>query len=779
MSNSVDLKHELKTNFINYAASVNSDRSIPNAADGLKPVAKRILYGAYASGYSSKKPHVKCAKLVGDVMGSLHPHGDSSIYGALVRLAQPWVMRYPLMGFHGNMGNIDGDGPAAYRYTEARLAPLTEDGMLEGIKQNAVDFIPNYDESTTEPVELPSIFPNLLCNPNSGIGVATGCSWAPHNLREVAAAINQYINNEEPTLPGPDFPTGGVIINKDDIPSIMRTGHGSVKIRGKYAVDHQNIIFTEIPYGINLESLMDQIGKASDDETIKGIAHIRNESNKKGLRLVIECEKEFNPYTIVNQLFSKTDLQSSFSYNQIALIDKTPTELNLKDCIKIYIDYNTQCIKREVEFNINKAKQRLHIVEGLIKAIDIIDDIIAMIKASESAGAASLTLQSRWGFSVEQAQAILDMKLSKLAKLEKDALVTEKTELIAKIEELTQIFNNPIPELVKRLNALVKKYGDDRRTELTQIAETKGDKEVKDIAPEECVVIMTESELIKRIPSAAFRVQRRNSKGIKTKDDVITNVIRTNTVDNLMVFTNKGKMYRLIVDSIPVGTNLTQGVPIRTLVPLEDNEIPQVIYSIYRNTDTDFVLFTTKNGIVKKTLLKEYITTKRKNGIAAITIKEDDALASINLIKNENLILVTNMGQCIRIKSSDIGASGRTTMGVKGINLNKDDYVVSCWPIRNENDQLAIFSENGLGKKVPLKEFIVQTRGGKGVICYKPTSATGNIVASALISDEDRIVIFGNKNSLCINATEIPALNKFSVGNILIKNNKIQGVSKI
>ena len=351
-----DIKNELGTYFIEYAVAVNTDRSIPNATDGLKPVAKRILYGAFDCGFKSEKPHVKCANLVGNVMADWHPHGDSSIYGALVRLSQSWVMRYPLIDFHGSNGNIDGDGPAAYRYTESRLAKLTEDGMLNGIKKRNVDFIPNYSETKEEPIELPAIFPNLLCNPNSGIGVAIASSWACHNLNEVAQAIYDYIDGKEPMLPGPDFPTGGIVINKDDIPSIMKTGHGSVKIRGKYTIDKTNIIFTEIPYGIGTEALMTQIGEACDSGEIVGIADIRNESNKKGFRLVIECEKNAAITTILNKLFAKTDLQTTFSYNQVALVDKTPTELNLKDCIKIYVDYNSKCIVKEVAFDIKKTE---------------------------------------------------------------------------------------------------------------------------------------------------------------------------------------------------------------------------------------------------------------------------------------------------------------------------------------------------------------------------------------------------------------------------------------
>lgn len=393
-----DVRTELGVNFIEYAVAVNTDRAIPDAKSGLKPVAKRILWSAYETGRTSAKPHVKCARIVGDTMGAYHPHGDSSIYGALVRLSQDWVLRYPLIDFHGSNGNIAGDGPAAARYTEARLSKLAEDGMLCGIKKKNVDFTDNYDETLEEPVTLPSIFPNLLCNPNTGIGVAIACNWAPHNLREVSQAIYDYIDGKEPTLPGPDFPTGGIIINKDDIPNIMKTGHGSVKVRARYKIEGSNIVFTEIPYGVSTENILSQIGELCDKEELTNISEIRDESNKNGIRLVIECEGKVQ--FVLSQLFAKTDLQTSFSYNQVALVDKTPTELNLKDCIKIYVEHNNNCIIREALFDIKKASERLHIIIGLLKALREIDKIIEMIKKSESAAKAKETLIA-WGYSEE------------------------------------------------------------------------------------------------------------------------------------------------------------------------------------------------------------------------------------------------------------------------------------------------------------------------------------------------------------------------------------------
>ena len=774
-----DLVDELKTNFIEYAVAVNTDRSIPDAKSGLKPVAKRILYGSLRKGYVSGKPHVKCARIVGDIMGELHPHGDSSIYGALVRLSQPWSLRYPLIDFHGSNGNIDGDGPAAYRYTEARLSKLAEEGMLAGIKKNNVDFIPNYDETIEEPVTLPALFPNLLCNPNSGIGVAMACNWACHNLGEVANAIYDYMDDKEPMLPGPDFPMGGQVINKNDIPGIMKTGRGSVKIRARYNVEGDNIIFYEIPYGTNTEALMTQIGEACDEGKITGISDIRNESNRKGFRLVIETDGKTSQKTIINKLYKETSLQTTFSYNQVALIDKTPTELNLKQCIKIYIEHNSACIVKEAMFDIKKATDRLHIIVGLLKALDIIDDIIAMIKASESAAVAKTTLMTKWGFSEPQAKAILDMKLSKLAKLEKEDLENEKKELEALLVKLQQICENPVPELRKRLEELVKKFGDERRTELVQIEDsTKEEEEIKYVEPEKCVVVMTESGLIKRIPSTSFRRQKRNGKGVKTQDDITNTIIRTNTIDNIMIFTNKGKMYRILVDNIPVGTNVSQGIPIKSLVEMEPDEIPTTIYSIYRDTDAKYILFITKNGLVKKTALEEYTKTKKKTGIAAINIKDGDSIVSVHLIKDEPIVLITEGGMAIRFSSDEIGASGRTTMGVKGITLKTDDKVALGLPVRNETDALAIFSETGLAKKVAIKEFPIQKRAGKGLICYKPNATTGNVVSAALVADEDNILVCGARTGICISAQEIPELSRASTGNQIIKGH-IASVSKV
>lgn len=776
--NQIELYNEMSQNFIEYAVAVNSDRAIPDATTGLKPVAKRILWGAWDGGRTSNKPHVKCAKVVGDVMGSWHPHGDSSIYGALVRLAQPWVMRYPLMDIHGNLGTQDGDGPAAMRYTECRLTKLAEDGMLVGLKKNAVEYIPNYDESQEEPINLPAIFPNLLCNPNTGIGVAMACNWASHNLGEVAQAIYDYMDGKEPMLPGPDFPTGGIIINKNDIPAIMRTGHGSVKIRGKYTIDKQNIIFTELPYGVGTEDLITEIGKICDEEKkIEGVVGVRNESNKKGLRLVIECAKGTDPGSIVNKLFAYTDLQSSFSYNQVALIDKVPTEMNLTKCCQIYVKHNIECLIRECNFRFEKAKERKEIVDGLLRALEDIDKIINFIKKSESAATARIGLVEKFSFTENQAKAIVDMKLGKLAGLEKIELQLEGAELEKELEYLTSILTSEQKQeeiIRERLAEFAKKYSDTRRTELAQIEVPKDEKEIEYVAPEECVVFVSQSGDVKRIPATAFKLQKRNGKGVKSEDDAVLEIISTNTIDTLMVFTDKGKMYRILVDNLPVGTNTSKGVRISTLINMEPNEKVIAATSLYRKTDAKYVVFITKQGLFKKTLIEEYNSVKRSTGIQAIKLKEGDSIANVTFCNEEEFILITKQGMSIRFETLSIAPIGRVTSGVKSIKLSENDEVLVGLPIHKETDSLAVFAKSGYGKKTSLEEFPVQGRGGKGLKC-----SGDEIIGASLISDEDNILLVGVPNSICFSAKDIPLLGRVSMGNAMIKNSIIKKVVKL
>ena len=777
-----DVRQELGTNFIEYAVAVNTDRAIPDAKSGLKPVAKRILWSAFEEGRLFSKPHVKSARIVGDVMGKYHPHGDAAIYLAMVRLSQFWVLRYPLIDWHGSNGNQMGDGPAASRYTEARLSKLAEDGLLAGLKKKNVDFISNYDETLEEPVTLPAIFPNLLCNPNTGIGVAMACNWLPHNLREVAQAIYDYMDGKEVTLPGPDFPTGGIIINKNDIPAIMRTGHGSVKVRGCYKIEKNNLVFYEIPYGETVEGILTQIGEVCEAKEIEGIVEARDESNKHGLRIVIECGKGINPDSIAAKLFAKTNLQTSISYNQVALVDKTPTELNLQQAIEIYVNHNIDCLIKEINFDLKKAKDRLHIIDGLLIALADIDNVIALIKASESSSAAKDALIKKYSLSEEQAKAILAMRLSSLAKLEKLELEEEKQNLlkdIAGFEALLQSKDLQTKEIRKRLEDIVKKYGDDRRTQLAHIEIPKEEKEIAEVIPVDVVVITTESGLIKKVPVSAFKVQKKGGKGVKSTDDVILDVVKTNTVDYIMFFTNKGKMYRTVVDNIPDGANISKGVPIASLVKMENDEKIIAITSLHRKTLPKYIFFITKNGIIKKSYLEEYTKTNKNAGIAALKVAEGDTVVKILFQDDEDIVIVTKDGMNIRFGTSAITPIGRVAMGVKAIKLAEGDYVVSAMSVHKDTDQVAVFSSIGIGKKVALSEFLAQTRGGKGTILYKSGDANGTLISATMVSDEDNILICGNKTSICISAKDIPLLTKSGIGNILIKDNRVISVTKI
>ena len=780
---------EVEQSFLDYSLSVITDRAIPSAEDGLKPVARRILWDMFDKGYMNNKKFVKCAQPVGDTMGRFHPHGDSSIYGALVWLSQPWNMRYPLIAFHGNNGSRDGDEAAAYRYTECKLSKMGEE-MLADIKKNTVDWQLAYTDAEDEPIYLPGRIPNLIVNGTSGIAVAMACSFAPHNLNEVMDAAVHVVSNPDCDIKeilnyisGPDFPTGGTIINKDELPTAYLTGKGRARIRGEYTVESDrrgdSIVFTSIPYKVSKEDLVKEIDKLCEEGKLDNITAIRDESNKDGVRFVIEVAKGASTEPIIAKLFKLTRLEDTYSFNQVALVDKKPQLLNIKQLLEIYIDHQKDVLLRKSKFEAEKIAAKIHILEGLLKALEDIDNIIALIKKSESAAAAKASLMTQYGFSEAQAKAILDMKLAKLAKLEKVEIENEKAELEVELARLNAIIANPIPELIKGFNDIKKTYGDARRCKITQVASTKEEKEIEFVEPEKCVVIMTEGGLVKRIPATSFRTQKRNGKGVKTQDDITHAVIRTNTIDSLMVFTDKGKMYRLLVNDIPVGTNVSKGTSIKSLINMDMDEQPAVMYSIYRDTDAAYVLFVTKNGLVKKTTLDEYVKTKKKTGIAAISIKDGDELAAVSLVKDEQLILVTKNGMAIRFDSKEVSATSRATSGVKGINIGTDDEVVAAIPVRNINDKLAVFVSGGMAKKFDLSELPVQKRAGKGLMCYKPTDSTGKVAAATLVEDGDCVLILGDKSSICIEAKEIPELGRASVGNLVIKNSKVLSVSKV
>lgn len=781
--------HEVEQSFLDYSLSVITDRAIPSAEDGLKPVARRILWDMFDKGYFNNKKFVKCAQPVGDTMGRFHPHGDNSIYGALVWLSQPWNMRYPLISFHGNNGSRDGDEAAAYRYTECKLSKMGEE-MLADIKKNTSDWQLAYTDEEEEPIYLPGRIPNLLVNGTSGIAVAMACSFAPHNLNEVIDAAKYLLDN--PTceikdlltfIKGPDFPTGGMIINKDELLNTYITGKGRARIRGEYTIEsnkgQDNIVFTSIPYKVSKTQLILDIDKLCEDGTLEGITAIRDESNIQGVRFVIELAKGVSAEPIISKLFKNTRLEDTYSINQVALVNKKPEVLNLKRLLEIYNEHQKDVLIRKTNFEAEKIRARIHILDGLLIALEDIDNVIALIKKSESAAAAKINLINQYNLSEAQAKAILDMKLAKLAKLEKVEIQEEKNNLIKELDHLNNILANPIPEMKNIYTEIEKNYGDERRSTITQVAITKEEKEIEFVEPEKCVVVMTEGGSIKRIPTSSFRTQKKNGKGIKSQDDITSCVLRTNTIDNLMIFSDKGIMYRLLVDNIPVGTNTSVGQSIKSLVNMEIDENPATMYSIYRDTNAKYVLFTTKNGLVKKTTLDEYIKTKKKTGIAAIALRENDGLASVSLIDNEPILLLTKNGYIIRFNSSEITSTSRSTYGIKGITLSEGDEVVMALPIRHDTDSLAVFTTGGMGKKVPLTEITIQKRGGKGLYIYKPTASTGNVISASLIDDNDNLLISGNSASICISAKDIPVLGRTSIGNQMIKSGSIKSVTKV
>lgn len=779
---------EVEQSFLDYSLSVITDRALPSAEDGLKPVARRILYDMYDKGYTNNKKFVKCAQPVGDTMGRFHPHGDSSIYGSLVWVSQPWNIRYPLIDFHGNNGSRDGDEPAAYRYTECKLSKIGEE-MLANIKKDTVDWINTYTDDEKEPVYLPGNIPNLLVNGTTGIAVGMACSFAPHNLREVMDAAIHVLMNPEcdikellDFIKGPDFPSGGLLINKDELASAYLTGKGRARVRGEYHIESEktgdSIVFDSIPYKVSKDNLTIELDKLCEEGELNGVTTIRDESNSEGVRFVIELAKGVSAEPIIRKIFAKTKLEDTYSFNQVALVNKEPKLLNLKHLLENYIEHQKDVMVRKSKFELVKAKERAHILEGLLKALEDIDNIIKLIQKSESTAKAKENLMSTYAFTEPQAKAILDMKLGKLAHLEKVEVQKEYDEKLAEVEKLIAIIENPIPALKELFNDIKQKYGDDRRTKITQIAASKEEKEIEFVEPEKCVVVMSEDGLIKRIPSTSFRTQHRNGKGVKTLGDITSAVIKTNTIDSLMVFTNKGKMYRILVNDIPVGTNATKGQSIKSLIAMDNDEEATLIYSIYRDTNAKYILFVTKNGIIKKTSLEEYTKTKKKTGIAAIGLKEGDTLASVGLCSDEDLILITHEGMGIKISLTEITTSSRTAMGIKGITLKDDDYVVAALPIRHDTDQLAIFAESGLGKKIKLEELPLQKRAGKGLMIYKPTTTSGKVVCGTLIEDSDMILLIGPTSSICISAKDVPLLSRPSLGNIMLKGN-ISSVTKV
>ena len=778
---------EVEQSFLDYSLSVITDRAIPAVEDGLKPVMRRILWEMQEDGLASNKQYVKCATPVGNTMAKYHPHGDSSIYGALVHASQPWTMRYPLIDFHGNNGSRDGDGPAAHRYTECRLSQIAE-STLEHIKKNTVDWIPNYSETGEEPVYLPGRFPNLLCNGTTGIAVAMACSFAPHNLNEVMEAAQKVLTGDYTEdellecIKGPDFPTGGIIVNQKELRDAYRTGKGRVRIRGEYHVESKSgrdtLVFDSIPYKISKENLILEIDTLCEEKKIEGITEIRDESNKKGVRFVIELAKGINGDVIANKLYRLTELETTYSINQVALVDKTPRLLSFKTLVEKYVEHQEDVFLRRLNYELEKLKDRIHILHGLAKAVEDIDNVIQLIKSAENSTDAGVKLRAKYGFTEVQAKAILDMKLSKLAHTEKIAIENELEEKQKKADALIILIENRAARCVAlsgEFTEFAKKFGDARRTIVTNIEMTAEEKEVAEIVPENCVVVITEAGNIKRIPATSYRTQKRNGKGIKNQDEVIQNVIKTNTIDNLMVFSSFGKVYRLAVNDVPVGTNATRGTSIETLVAMDVGEKFVTLASVDRTAPNgQYVWFITKNGVIKKTGLSEYAGMKRKTGVIATTLREGDSLVKVFVAPDSQLIVFTKNGMGLRFDGKNVSASSRTSIGVKAINMNEGDSVADVVYLSGEKD-IMIFAQNGIAKRVPLSEFVLQNRAGKGLICHKP----GDVVAACPVNDDHMMLVVGDVTSICISASDVTEGSRATQGVMVIKGSNILGVARI
>ncbi len=757
----VDLKETMEESYLQYSMSVIASRALPDVRDGLKPVQRRILYSMIELNNTPDKPHRKCARIVGDTMGKYHPHGDSSIYGALVNMAQDWATRYPLVDGHGNFGSVDGDGAAAMRYTEARLSKISME-MIADLNKNTVDFTPNFDETEKEPVVMPARYPNLLVNGTSGIAVGMATNIPPHNLREVIGAIVKIIDNiiEEDReteldeilqiVKGPDFPTGAQILGTRGINEAYRTGRGKVRVRAVTNIEtlpngKSEIIVTELPYMVNKARLIETIASLVRDKKIDGITNINDHSSREGMRICIELRRDANANVILNQLYKHTQMQDTFGVIMLALVEGQPKVLNLLDMLKHYLDHQEEVVTRRTQYDLNKAQERSHILEGLLKALDHIDEVIRIIRASANTAEAKNNLIERFELSDAQAQAIVDMRLRALTGLEREKLESEYKELMERIRILKAILGDrkELLRVIRReILAISEKYGDDRRT---SIGFDEFDISMEDLIPRDNTVItMTRLGYIKRMTVDNFRSQHRGGKGIKgmqtIEDDYIEELLMTTTHHYLMFFTNTGKVYRLKAYEIPEASRTARGTAIVNLIQLQPEEKITAVIPISKFEEGHYLFMATRKGVVKKTPILDYANV-RKTGLAAISLREEDELIEVKATDNtKDIILVTKYGQCIRFKETDVRVTGRVSMGVRGINLVDNDEVVGM-QMSSQGDYLLIVSENGMGKRTAVSEFSVQLRGGKGVKCYKITEKTGNVVGVKAVNEENEIML--------------------------------------
>ena len=801
----VDLKKTMEESYIDYAMSVISQRALPDVRDGLKPVQRRVLYSMIELNNGPDKPHRKCARIVGDTMGKYHPHGDSSIYGALVNMAQDWSTRYPLVDGHGNFGSIDGDGAAAMRYTEARLSKISME-MLADIGKDTVDFVPNFDETEKEPTVLPARFPNLLVNGTNGIAVGMATNIPPHNLREVIAAVVKIIDNriEEQRetgldeimeiVKGPDFPTGAQILGRRGIEEAYRTGKGKIRVRAVTNIESmQNgksrIIVTEIPYMVNKARLIEKMAELVRDKRIDGITAITDESNREGMRINIELRRDANANVVLNQLYKHTQLQDTFGVIMLALVNNEPKTLNLKEMLTYYIRHQEDVVTRRTKYELNKAEERAHILQGLLIALDNIDEVIRIIRGSENTQAAKAGLIERFALSDAQAQAIVDMRLRTLTGLEREKLEAEYKELMKRIEEYRAILadeNLLLGVIKKEIQIIADKYGDDRRTSIERDV---FDITTEDLIPDENVVItMTHLGYIKRMTPDNFRSQNRGGKGIKgmqtIDDDYIEELLMTSTHHYLMFFTNQGRVYRLKGYEIPEASRTARGTAIINLLQLMPGEKITALIPIREYKEGRFLFMATKKGLVKKTPITDFANV-RKTGLTAITLRDDDELIEVKFTNNKkDIFLVTKYGQCIRFHETDVRKTGRASMGVIGMSLSDGDEVVGM-QLDTQGEYLLIASEYGMGKLTPITEFSAQNRGGKGVKCYKIMEKTGNVVGVKAVNREHEIMMINTEGIIIQMACEdISVLGRVTSGVKLMsldpeQNVRVASIAKV
>ncbi len=761
----VDLKETMETSYIDYAMSVIAARALPDVRDGLKPVQRRVLYSMIELNNGPDKPHRKCARIVGDTMGKYHPHGDSSIYGALVNMAQDWSTRYPLVDGHGNFGSVDGDGAAAMRYTEARLSKISME-MLADINKDTVDFVPNFDETEKEPSVLPSRFPNLLVNGTSGIAVGMATNIPPHNLREVIGAVVKIIDNrvEEDRdtsideildiVKGPDFPTGAEILGTSGINEAYRTGRGKIRVRSVTNIESMangknRIVVTELPFMVNKARLIEKIAELAKDKRIDGITHIADESSREGMRINIELRKDVNPNVILNQLYKHTQLQDTFGVIMLALVNNEPRVLNLLDMLKYYLRHQEDVVTRRTKYELNKAEERAHILKGLLIALDNIDRVIEIIRGSANVQDAKASLIEEFALDDVQAQAIVDMRLRALTGLERDKIEKEYAELMARIEYLKEILADEkklLGVIKEEITLISDKYGDDRRT---KIGYDEFDINMEDLIPvSDTVITMTHLGYIKRMTPDNFRSQNRGGKGIKgmqtLDEDFIEEIFMSTTHNYLMFFTSFGRVYRMKAYEIPEAGRTARGTAIINLLHLQPGEKISAVIPIKEWNDDAYLVMATKNGVIKKTPMSDY-NNIRKTGLQAIVLRDDDELIEVKVTDGERkIILVTENGMSICFDEKDIRITGRVSMGVIGIKLDEGDEVVAM-QLDIQGEYLLIVSENGLGKRTLISEFHPQNRNGKGLKCYKITEKTGKVIGAKAVNEDDEIMMITNE----------------------------------